>query len=168
MVWWLLAHNMDKQALIDAIRRSGGKQSALDETDVLWAKINHLQKAGRYKQLLSQLTNANDKSNFLALVLEVNFAFQFELQGLELAYEVKQDAKRKSSIDFLRKTAGGERVFFELRLLQQAKSITDLINSQLQKCSIYRVEMGWQDEKDEVVRLRIRFWARFKTRMVCR
>lgn len=144
---------MDKQALINAITRSGGKQNALAETDVLWAKIDYLQKADRYKQLLSQLTSANDKSNFLALVLEANFAFQFESQGLELAYEVKQDAQHKSSIDFLRKTPTGDNVFFELRLLQQAKSITSSINAQLQKCNIYRIAMGGQGEQDEVFRI---------------
>lgn len=144
---------MDKQSLIDAIKRSGGKQSALDETDALWAKLDYLQKAVRYKQLLSQLKDANDRSNFLALVLEANFAYQFESRGLELAYEVKQDAQQGSSIDFLRRTPDGNNVFFELRLLQQAESITSSINAQLQKCNVYRIAMDGQDEQDEVFRL---------------
>jgi len=91
---------LDKQALIDAVGRSGGKQSALDEADALWAKLDCLKKTGRYGLLLSQLFKANDKSNFLALVLEANFAYQFEAQGLELTYEVKQYAQHKSSIAF--------------------------------------------------------------------
>ncbi len=69
---------MNKQALIDAIRRSGGKRWALDEADDLWVRLDFLQKTGRYGQLLLGLANANDKSNFLALVLEANFAHQFE------------------------------------------------------------------------------------------
>lgn len=144
---------MNKQALIDAIKQSGGKQNALDETNVLWARIDYLQKAGRYKQLLSQLTNANDKSNFLALVLEANFAFQFESQGLELTYEVRQDAQQKSSIDFLRKMPTGDSVFFELRLLQQAKAVTSSINAQLPKCNVYRIAMDGQGEQDEIFRI---------------
>ncbi|WP_213036195.1 hypothetical protein [Candidatus Nitrotoga fabula] len=144
---------MDKQALIDAIGRSGGKQSALDEADALWAKLDCLKKTGRYGLLLKQLFKANDKSNFLALVLEANFAYQFEAQGLELTYEVKQYAQHKSSIDFLREVSGGDKVYFELRLLQQTLSITDSIKAQLQKCQMYRVVMGGQGEQDEVVRI---------------
>jgi len=63
---------MDKQALVDAIRNSGGKRWALAEVDDLWPRIELLQNTGRFGSLISQLTEANDKSNFLALVLEAN------------------------------------------------------------------------------------------------
>ena len=59
------------QHFLDATIRAGYSQNALDETDALWVKINYLQQTGRYGLLLSQLTKTNDKSNFLALVLEV-------------------------------------------------------------------------------------------------
>jgi hypothetical protein len=62
--------------------------------------VDFLQKTGRYGALLSQISNANDKSNFLALTLELNFAYQFESVGLELMYEVSQDAQQNSTIDF--------------------------------------------------------------------
>jgi len=144
---------MNKQALIDAIRRSGGKRWALDEADDLWLRLDFLHKTGRYGQLLSGLANANDKSNFLALVLEANFAHQFEAKGLPLAYEVQQHAQKKSSIDFLRKIPSGASVYFELRLLQQTQSIRDSINAQLQKWGVYRLFMGGGDEQKEVLRL---------------
>ena len=144
---------MDKQALIDAIRRSGGKQWALDEADNLWLRLDLLRKTGRYGQLLSSLAKANDKSNFLAVVLEANFAYQFESQGLDLAYEVQQDAQKKTSIDFLRKTPSGDNVYFELRLLQQTQSITDSIKTQLQGSHVYRLFMGGDDEQNEVARI---------------
>ena len=144
---------MNKQALIDAIRRSGGKRWALDEADDLWVRLDFLQKTGRYGQLLSGLANANNKSNFLALVLEANFAHQFESKGLPLVYEVQQDAQKTSSVDFLRKISGGPEVYFELRLLQQAQSIAESINVQLQKWGIYRFFMGGGDEQKEVLRL---------------
>lgn len=144
---------MDKQALVDAIVRSGGKQNALDEVEALYSKLDLLQQTARYKALLSQIANANDKNNFLALVLEANFAYQFESQGLELTYEVKQGAQHKSSIDFLRKSPRGDSVFFELRLLQQAKPITDSIAEQLQKQPAYYVSMMGEQEQDEVVRI---------------
>ncbi len=144
---------MNKQALIDAIRRSDGKQWALDEADDLWLRLESLHKTSRYGQLLSSLVKANDKSNFLALVLEANFAYQFESKGLALVYEVQQDAQKRSSIDFLRKTPNGDSVYFELRLLQQTQSIKDSINAQLQKWSVYVLFMGGDDEQKEVVRL---------------
>lgn len=144
---------MNKQALIDAIRRSDGKQWALDEADDLWLRLEFLHNTSRYGQLLSSLIKANDKSNFLALVLEANFAFQFESKGLALVYEVQQDAQKRTSIDFLRKTRNGDSVYFELRLLQQTQSIKDTINAQLQKCSAYALFMGGDDEQKEVVRL---------------
>lgn len=144
---------LNKQALIDAIGRSGGKQHALDEADALWAKLDCLQQTHRYGLLLSQLAKANNKSNFLALALEVNFAYQFESQGLELTYEVKQDAQKKSSIDFLRTTPDGDSVYFELRLLQQTKSIAESISAQLHKCKMYRVALDGQGEQGEIVRI---------------
>lgn len=144
---------MNKQELIDAIRNSGGKQSALAEVDDLWPRVELLQNTGRYGALLSQLAATNDKSNFLALVLEVNFAYQFESQGSQLAYEVKQDAGKPSTVDFFRQTVTGKRVYLELRLLQQRKSITTMIDDQLLKHGIYRLLLGGDDEKREVERL---------------
>jgi hypothetical protein len=144
---------MDKQALIAAIRNSGGQQFALNEADDLWTRLDYLQQTGRYGPLLSQLTRANDRSNFLALVLEVNFAYQFESKGLKLTYEVKQNSEANRSIDFLRMAPTGDSVFFELRLLQQAQPIADSISRQLHEGPVYSVAMDGDDEQREVVRI---------------
>ena len=155
---------MNKQELIDAIRNSGGKQWALAEVDDLWERVELLQNTGRYGALLSQLAATNDKSNFLALVLEVNFAYQFESQGSQLAYEVKQDAGKPSTVDFLRQTATGKRVYLELRLLQQRKSITTMIDDQLLKHGISKLLLGGDDEKREVERLQGTILAKVQDR----
>jgi len=144
---------MNKQTLINAISKSGGKQWVLAEADDLWPRLNFLNQTNRYGQLLSSLAKANDKSNFLALVLETNFAHQFESQGLTLVYEVQQDMQKRNSIDFLREIPNGNSVYFELRLLQQTQSIKDSINAQLQKWGVYDLFMGGDDEQKEVVRL---------------
>jgi len=81
------------------------------------------------------------------------FAYQFESQGLQLAYEVKQEPGKPSTVDFLRQTPAGKRAYLELRLLQQRKSIKDMIDEQLQKYGIYKVLLGGDDEKREVERL---------------
>lgn len=110
---------MDKQALSCAIARSGGSQNAIDEIDTFWPRIELLQQTGRYGPLLAQLRDANDKNNFLALILEVNFAHQFESRDLALTYEVKQAPDHNSSIDFLRVLPSGDHVYLEVRLLQE-------------------------------------------------
>jgi hypothetical protein len=112
---------VDKQALSCAITRSGGGKNAIDEVDTFWPRIELLQQAGRYGPLLSQLCAANDKSNFLALILEINFAYQFESRGLALTYEVKQAPAHNSSIDFLRVLPSDDHVYLEVRLLQEAQ-----------------------------------------------
>ncbi len=144
---------VNKQTLIDAIKKSGGSQSALDEVDDMWARVDFLQKTGRYGALLSQIYNANDKSNLLALTLELNFAYQFESVGLELTYEVSQDAQQNSTIDFLRVSPGGEKVFFELRLIQQPQDIADSIARQIESTERYKIALDAEDDQDAVVRI---------------
>jgi hypothetical protein len=144
---------VNKQSLIDAIKKFGGSQSALDEVGDMWARVDFLQKTGRYGALLSQISNANDKSNFLALTLELNFAYQFESAGLELTYEVSQDAQQNSTIDFLRVAPGGEEVFFELRLIQQPQDIADSIAGQIEYTERYKIALDTEDEQDAVVRI---------------
>lgn len=144
---------MDKQDLIDAIKRSGGTTNALDEADALWVRLDDLQQTGRYQKLLSQLAKVNDRSIFIALILEVNFPYQFESQGLELYYEQKQDYEQSNSIDFRRMAPSGDMVYFELRLLQQRKCITESINAQMQNDQCYEYSICGQGEKDEIVRI---------------
>jgi hypothetical protein len=144
---------MDLQTLVDAIKRSGGGQNALDEADGLLARTNLLERTGRYGALLSQLARANDKSNFLALVLETNFAYRFESEGRELTYEVSQGPDQHSSIDFLRALSPNDKVFFELRLLQQTQSIADDIRHQIEQSPVYSVAMDGHGERREILRI---------------
>jgi hypothetical protein len=142
-----------KQALIDAIRNSGGAQGALDEVDELWVRVDYLQKTGRYGALISQVAVTNDRSNFLALTLEINFAYQFESSGRKLQYEVSQDAQQNSTIDFLRISPGGEQVFLELRLIQQSQDIADSIAGQIENTEHYKIALNAKDDHDAIVRI---------------
>src|SRR5260370_22751487 len=143
----------ERDSLLNAIRASGGKSTALDEADALYTKLQYLDGTGRYGQLLSNLSSANDKSNFLALALEATFAYQLEQSGVSLQYEVRQDDSGDSSIDFLAPTISGNRVFFELRLLQERASIAAKIAHQLQTSQIYRMVLNAIDEANEIIRL---------------
>jgi hypothetical protein len=144
---------VNKQALIDAIRNFGGAQGALDEVDELWVRVDYLQKTGRYGALISQVAVTNDRSNFLALTLEINFAYQFESSGRELQYEVSQDAQQNSTIDFLRVFPEGEQVFLELRLIQQPQDIADSIAGQIDNRERYTIALNAEDDQDAVVRI---------------
>jgi hypothetical protein len=115
--------------------------------------VDHLEKTGGYGALLSQISNANHKSNLLALTLELNFAYQFESAGLELTYEVSQDALQNSTIDFLRVSPGGEQVLFELRLIQQPQDIADSIAGQIENTERYKIAPDVEDDQDAVVRI---------------
>lgn len=91
---------MDKKALEDAMIRSGWPQVWEDQLEGLWSKMEHQPSRRGFQRLLSNIRSSNDKSNFVASVLEVTFAYQFESAGIELDYEVKQDSSHPNSVDF--------------------------------------------------------------------
>ena len=144
---------MDEKTLTSVIENSGGGPNALEEVGALLARISYLESTGRYRSLVSQLAKVNDKSNLLALVLEVNFAYQFESRHRALTYEVRQNPQHNSSVDFLRKLPGDGKVFFELRLLQTAQPIAESVNAQLKASGTYQIALDGQDQQDEVVRI---------------
>ncbi len=136
-----------------AIKASGGAEQPDDQVDGLLAKLRILEATGRYGQLIKALRSANNKGNFLALLLEATFAYQFESNGLSLEYEVKQVADQTSSIDFMLKASTGDAVYFELRLLQQGKAVVESITRQLTDGDTYVAAMNGEDEQDEILRL---------------
>lgn len=144
---------MDRTALLAAIKNSGGAEQPDGEVDGLLGKLTYLKETGRYGRLIASIASANDKSNFLASVLEATFAFQFESAGFPLDYEVRQDEDHSTSIDFLRKSDSGTSIYFEARLLQQDNATTESIKDQLEKSSFYEIAMDGQDEHDAIIRL---------------
>ena len=114
---------MTKEGLVKAIQASGGKAHVLAEVDALWPKIELLQKVGRYTMMLKGLESTNNMSNFFALVFEINFAYQFEMEGVGLQYEVPTIRHAQDSVDFLLKVEGSRKIYIELRRIQQEESI---------------------------------------------
>ncbi len=131
---------MERAALEAAITNSRGVLPAGDELAHLLAKIDGLEQTGRHASLLDQLAKANDKANFLAALLEVTFASQFESQGLQLAREIKQTPEMPGSVDFRRSFAGGH-LDMEVRLVQQDQKTTDQIREQLDQGPFFAVAM---------------------------
>ncbi len=144
---------MDEKTLLAAITKCGWKGAWEDQVKGLLSKLGLLERTGRYSKLLANLKGANDKNNFTALVLEATIAFQFESAGIELQYEIKQDAEDESSIDFCWKSRSGKTVYIEVRLLQQDKATADSISSQLDARNVYAISKDGDDERQDVVRV---------------
>jgi hypothetical protein len=143
----------DRAILVAAIAASGGVAQPDDQVDGLLTKLKALESTGRYASLLKGIAKANDKSNFLSLLLEATFAYQFESGGISLDYEVKQDASDGSSIDFGMKLDDGRTAYFELRLLQQDQATAKEIAEQLTKAGLYAIEKDGVDEQREVLKV---------------
>jgi hypothetical protein len=143
----------NKQALEAAILRSGWPGVWEDQLDGLWSKIQFLAANGKYRRLLSNIEKANDRSNFVASMLEATIAFQFESAGIQLDYEIKQDPSHNSSIDFRWNTASGKTVYIEVRLLQQDKATTESIEGQLQAGNVWSVAKDGDAEQRDIVRV---------------
>ena len=143
----------DRATLEAAIQASGGATQPDGQVEGLLAKLQFLEGTGRYGTLLKGIGAANNKSNFLALILEATFADQFERAGLTLGYEVKQLPGQTSSIDFSMKLPSGELAYFELRLLQQDAATTANIAKQLAKTGAFGVLKDGADEQAEVFKV---------------
>jgi len=145
--------SFERATLLDAISASGGAGQPDDQVEGLLAKLKALEATGRYGSLLKGICNANDKSNFLSLLLEATFAFQFESRGINLDYEVKQGAIGGSSIDFGMKLGDGRAAYLELRLLQQDQATATQIAQQLTDAGLYAVMKDGVDERREILKL---------------
>lgn len=143
----------DGATLRAAIASSGGAEQPDDQVDGLLTKLKVLESTGRYASLLKGIAKANDKSNFLSLLLEATFAYQFEAAGIALDYEVNQVASDGSSIDFGMKLADGRAAYFELRLLQQDQATAKEIAEQLAKAGLYAIEKDGVDEQRELLKV---------------
>jgi hypothetical protein len=144
---------VNKQVLEDAMIRSGWPRVWEDQLDGLWSKIQRLSSRREYQRLLLNIRNSNDKSNLVASILEVTFAYQFESVGIELDYEVKQDPSHPSSVDFRWKASPGLTVYIETRLLQQDKATTDSMDSQLRAVNAWSVAKDGDDERKDIIRV---------------
>jgi hypothetical protein len=143
----------DRATLQAAIAASGGATQPPDQVERLLAKLEMLEATGRYSALLKGVAKANDKSNFLALLLEATFAYQFEAAGIALDYEVKQDATDGTSIDFGMKLDDGRVAYFELRLLQQDHATSESIAEQLTMTEAYAAAMNGEEEQKAVLKV---------------
>lgn len=119
----------------------------------LAAKLDLLKETRRYQSLLGNLFGASDPANLQSLLLEAVFAFQFESAGKPLQYEAKQRDDDNTSIDFLRQLPSDNKLYIEMRLLQQSNWITGDIAEQVEFFGGYAVTLDGEQDKKEVLRL---------------
>lgn len=143
----------DRTTLEGAIQAFGGGKQPDDQVEGLLAKLHVLEAKGRYGLLLNALADTNDESNFRSLVLEATFAYQFEVAGMALEYEVRQAPDQPSSVDFRLNATSGESVFFEVRLLQQDQATANDIAAQLKANKQYVVVKDGRAEAVDIIRL---------------
>jgi len=126
-----------------------------DRNDIanLSTKLERLEKTKRYSLLLSEVFKSNDINNFKSLIVEVTFAYAFETVNRPLIYEVTQSNDHDSSVDFLRKTENGRKIYFKLRANQQRSQIKDGIESQLRLKNMYSFLLDGTGKREEIVRL---------------
>lgn len=144
---------IDRPTLEAVIKASGGAQQPDDQVATLLAKLDLLEGRGRYGGLLRSIRASNNKWNFLASLLEVTFAHQFETAGVRLDYEVRQEPDQPGTIDFRMQASTSDVVFLELRLIQQDEKTTADITQQMAAKQEYAVAMDGEGERDAVVRL---------------
>ncbi|MCD4728714.1 MAG: hypothetical protein K8R46_13700 [Pirellulales bacterium] len=123
------------------------------DLDILLAKLELLENKKRYSLLLSELFNCNDISNFKSCLVETTFAHAFESAHIPLTYEAKQSNEHHTTVDFLRETEDGRKIYFELRVIQQRHQIKKDIDTQLNLNNMYSVSLNGTGEQEEIARL---------------
>jgi hypothetical protein len=118
-------------------------------------KLILLDRAANYKKLLRSLFSSKNLDEFNSYVFEVQFAYDFEVSDHPLLYETNRLGKGLSTVDFCHElgTDSDERIYFELRLIQQRNWITKLIAFEIKERKYYEIGLTGNDAKDETIRL---------------
>jgi len=149
--------------LNDTISKLGVKLNRnLSDVDILSTKLNILEKTKRYSLLLSELFACNDINNFKALLVEATFAHAFESAHLPLIYEVNQYKDQHSTVDFLRETQKGQKIYLEIRVTQERVQIKKEKENQLNLKNMYSVSLNGTAEQEEIIRLQRNILAKAK------
>lgn len=124
-----------------------------DSVPIFSQKLEFLSQLQRYNGLLKSLFSSRDQGTLKSHIFEVLYAYDFEKTGNRLEYEVRQMSTNQSSVDFYYEMDEGEKIFFELGLMQQKRELKDLIDSQLKEDNVFVVRLDGTAEKETIVRL---------------
>lgn len=123
-----------------------------NDIDVFKEKIILLANTGRYNKLVESLLRSKDRIEFNSYVFEAYFAYDFEVNGHQLEYEVKNLSESLTSIDYCYETEG-RKIYFELRVINQRAALTGYMEAQLKHYGFYEILQGGEEEQQETIRL---------------
>lgn len=143
-----------KTKLYETLRRVGIINPAdwHDYIDILLRKLEFLNDLQRYDGLLKNIFSSNEKSEFNSYVFEAAFAYDFEVNGHHLEYEVNALSDSLTSIDYCYET-DGRKIYFELRVINQRAALTTDMEAQLKHYGFYEILQGGEEEQRETIRL---------------
>ncbi len=140
--------------LYETLQRFGMSNPAdwQDYIGILLRKLEFLNDLGRYDGLLKTIFSSNDKNEFNSYAFEAAFAFDFEINGHQLKYEVNILPDSLTSIDFCYET-GESKIYIELRVVNQRNALTGFMEGQLKHYGSFEILQDGEEEQSETIRL---------------
>lgn len=123
-----------------------------DYINILLRKLEFLNELQRYDGLLKNIFSSNEKNEFNSYAFEAAFAYDFEIKGHKLEYEVNILSDSLTSIDYGYKIKG-RKIYLELRVINQRAALTGYIEAQLKHYGFYEILQGGEEEQRETIRL---------------
>jgi hypothetical protein len=120
--------------------------------DILLRKLEFLHDLQRYDGLLRNIFSSRERNEFNSYAFEAAFAYDFEVNGHQLEYEVKNLSESLTSIDYCLETEG-RKIYFELKVINQRAALTSFIETQLRHYGFYEILQGGEEEQQDTIRL---------------
>ena len=140
---------MELSELQKIIKNSGGQCHALAYAEIILPKINKLENSGKYEPILKQFRTAKNEGDLRGRLLEINFANLFLDKNINLLCCEKQD-KRAGDVDFCWEI-DNQKIYMELKLLQQDQTTKESIKSQLDNTQTYAISR--LDNTNDILRI---------------
>ncbi len=140
--------------LYETLQRLGISNPAgwQDYIDILLRKLEFLNDLHRYDGLFRKIFASNERNEFNSYAFEAAFAYDFEVKGHKLEYEVNNLSESLTSIDYCYETEG-RKIYFELRVINQRAALTGYMEAQLKHYGFYEILQGGEEEQQETIRL---------------
>lgn len=140
--------------LYETLQRFGMTNPAdwQDYIDSLLRKLVFLNDLRRYDGLLRNIFSSWEKNEFNSYAFEAAFAYDFEVNGHQLDYEVKNLPGSLTSIDYCYEMEG-RKTYFELKVINQRAALTNFMEFQLRTRGVYEIQEGREEQHRETIRL---------------
>lgn len=120
--------------------------------DILLGKLVFLNDLRRYDGLLRNILSSGERNEFNSYAFEVAFAYDFEVNGHQLDYEVKSLPGSLTSVDYCYEMEG-RKTYLELKVINQRAALTSFMEGQLKHYGFYEILQGGEEEQGATIRL---------------